>query len=143
MRPSNAPSNVALYKNLESVVIAPHLLEKICRLASGENSFWCPLSRPASARLRDCLWCSACLHCFPRVFLAATALGVCCCGAGLASACSSDVKICVASRSHCQTICEWAKRNCSPGGTIQKTGMFSWSGIRAGDMIAIPLPNMD
>ena len=29
MRPSNAPSNVALYKNLESVVIAPHLLGKI------------------------------------------------------------------------------------------------------------------
>ena len=29
MPPSNAPSNVALYKNLESVVIAPHLLGKI------------------------------------------------------------------------------------------------------------------
>src|SRR5262249_12839124 len=44
-RPSNPPRNVALYKNLKSVVIAPHLLEKICRLASVRAAF--------GARCRD------------------------------------------------------------------------------------------
>jgi hypothetical protein len=75
MRPSNPLPNVALYKNLESVVIAPHLLEKICRLASVRTAFGAR-GRDGLGALRDCLWCSACLHCFPRVFLAATALGV-------------------------------------------------------------------
>jgi hypothetical protein len=46
MRPSNPPRNVALHKNLESVVIAAHLLEKppyraaaIRRLASVKTAF--------------------------------------------------------------------------------------------------------
>jgi len=51
MRPSNPPRNVALHKNLESVVIAAHLLEKTPATSGGyspvglrEDCFWCPLS---------------------------------------------------------------------------------------------------
>jgi len=46
MRPSNPPRNVALHKNLESVVIAAHLLEKTPATSGGyspvglrENAF--------------------------------------------------------------------------------------------------------
>src|SRR5262249_4856754 len=47
----------------------------------------------------------------------------------------------VASRSHCQTICERAKGIAVPAEPLEKLDV-SWPGIRAGDMIAISLPNI-
>jgi hypothetical protein len=47
----------------------------------------------------------------------------------------------VASRSHCQTICERVKTIRSPSGTIQKTGC-SLVGYSGGGLVAKPLPNI-
>src|SRR5262245_57558535 len=106
MRPSNAPSNVALYKNLESVVTTPHLLEKT----------------PAKNLCENCLAVARGLG----VTLAAVLLAFSGCSVAaplpLTSTRLTDVKTSVASRSHCQTIWERVKRNRSPGGTTKKAG---------------------
>jgi hypothetical protein len=118
MRPSNAPSNVALYKNLESVVIAPHLLGKIPAKNCVKIAF--VIAEPSALR-----WLPL-VQRAQRIFLLRR----------LPAACLSDV--CVASRSHHQTIWERAKRKSESRRNHSKSWMLAGRVFGAGDVIGIP-----